>query len=659
MANVPRVATTFTNWINVVDYGAKGDGKIAYNASISSGALSTLNLSSVSTTNPQVFAPEDVGKPIWIAHATSPLIDVNNAFTTTIATFVNPTQVTLTAAAPSGLAGTGIWTMWGTDDTAAIQAAVVDARGTDAYGAGVGLLFDNHGGRGAVYCLTDTIDFGAFSSAIIRAEAGEGVNGDIAGDGFAYQTVSLRWLGSLEASKSVSSITLSGSIATVTTTAAHNLSTGMFITVTGATSGTYNGTFPITVTGSTTFTYAVRYLETAASPAAGTITVIRERPVFFFRDESGALRIENLGFYGGDKALLFRAIGPFASGQGASLNKVMVRNCEFEAQRSAAIFIGRDFGDIADNDMGLYTVTRCTFDPACGNGVQANIAANGYGLNINDSNFYNLMQLGARPILIKNWNHIAIRDVMAAVGDSDYNSEYMIEVQGGVGGALNIDGVYTEGQLAIKANTANSVVMGGATIQNVYVNTSAVTLSATPAIDITGTAVFINVGVSSFKAGTPQARKIRTSGGSVAIGATPPQTDQYLGQVVLLGPITGSTGYQMSISNNTNLDATRVTTTGSAHLIGLDTLDRVLVAGSGDPVVTGAGKWTMGGALDVAGGVTIYGVTPTAPSGAISLGTTTATSATSGSASTLPGTPAGYLVLNRAGSTIKIPYYNA
>lgn len=66
----------------------------------------------------------------------------------------------------------------------------------------------------------------------------------------------------------VTSITSSGTTATVTTRFAHNLSTGCRVTVTGCDQGPYNGTFQVATTPSaTTFTYTMA--GTAVSPATG------------------------------------------------------------------------------------------------------------------------------------------------------------------------------------------------------------------------------------------------------------------------------------------------------------------------------------------------------------------------------------------------------
>lgn len=70
---------------------------------------------------------------------------------------------------------------------------------------------------------------------------------------------------------SVVSITRVGSVATVTTAAAHGLSTGNKVEIKGADQNEYNRIKTITVTGTTTFTYVVEGVPT--TPATGTITV--------------------------------------------------------------------------------------------------------------------------------------------------------------------------------------------------------------------------------------------------------------------------------------------------------------------------------------------------------------------------------------------------
>ena len=68
--------------------------------------------------------------------------------------------------------------------------------------------------------------------------------------------------------QTISTITNSTTTATLTTAANHNLTTGVFVTVSGATPSAYNGTFSITVTSDTTFTY------TMLTDPAGSATVV-------------------------------------------------------------------------------------------------------------------------------------------------------------------------------------------------------------------------------------------------------------------------------------------------------------------------------------------------------------------------------------------------
>lgn len=72
-------------------------------------------------------------------------------------------------------------------------------------------------------------------------------------------------------SQSVSSITRSGTTATVTTSSNHGYSSGDLVHIDGANEDDYNGEFEITVTGDDTFTYEVT--GSPSSPASGTITV--------------------------------------------------------------------------------------------------------------------------------------------------------------------------------------------------------------------------------------------------------------------------------------------------------------------------------------------------------------------------------------------------
>jgi hypothetical protein len=68
--------------------------------------------------------------------------------------------------------------------------------------------------------------------------------------------------------QTISSITNVTTTATLTTAANHNLTTGAFVTVSGATPAAYNGTFSITVVDAVSFTY------TMLTDPAGSATVV-------------------------------------------------------------------------------------------------------------------------------------------------------------------------------------------------------------------------------------------------------------------------------------------------------------------------------------------------------------------------------------------------
>ena len=76
---------------------------------------------------------------------------------------------------------------------------------------------------------------------------------------------------------SVSSITRSGTTATVTTGAAHGLATGDYVRIAGAVETDYYGTFAVTITNASVFTVTVS--GSPDTPATGTITSTLLLPV--------------------------------------------------------------------------------------------------------------------------------------------------------------------------------------------------------------------------------------------------------------------------------------------------------------------------------------------------------------------------------------------
>lgn len=100
-------------WIfSVRSRGAKGDGKTVIDGAITSGAA-TLTSATAS------FTMADVGKVILVKGAAATGV---TSLITTIQAFTNSTTVTLAANASTTVSGATV--MWGTDDTAAFQAAI-------------------------------------------------------------------------------------------------------------------------------------------------------------------------------------------------------------------------------------------------------------------------------------------------------------------------------------------------------------------------------------------------------------------------------------------------------------------------------------------------------------------------------------------------------
>jgi hypothetical protein len=74
--------------------------------------------------------------------------------------------------------------------------------------------------------------------------------------------------------QTISSITRSGTTATLTTSSAHGLVTGNRVTITGATANDYNGTYVITYVSPTVFTYVMATTPAANATVVGTYTTI-------------------------------------------------------------------------------------------------------------------------------------------------------------------------------------------------------------------------------------------------------------------------------------------------------------------------------------------------------------------------------------------------
>jgi len=73
--------------------------------------------------------------------------------------------------------------------------------------------------------------------------------------------------------QTISSITRVTTTATLTTASAHNLTTGTFVTVSGAVPVEYNGTFSITVVNATSFTYTMLTTPSGSASTVGSYLV--------------------------------------------------------------------------------------------------------------------------------------------------------------------------------------------------------------------------------------------------------------------------------------------------------------------------------------------------------------------------------------------------
>ena len=119
----------------------------------------------------------------------------------------------------------------------------------------------------------NTFKLSLHTSALTPNDAGNEVYADLTnevanGNGYATGGIALTGVTlSLIAAQTINSISFSGQTATATTAAAHGLSSGMVIPITGATDPLYNGNFKITVTSATTFNYTMT--GTPAANAAG------------------------------------------------------------------------------------------------------------------------------------------------------------------------------------------------------------------------------------------------------------------------------------------------------------------------------------------------------------------------------------------------------
>lgn len=108
----------------------------------------------------------------------------------------------------------------------------------------------------------------------------------VLGDILTRRNLTSNWVNT----KSISNVARTSNIATITTSAAHNFSTGDTAVVTAVTNTSLNGTVTITVTGLTTFTYANSGSNIISIADTGTVVVnnIQRNPNQFFYSEEVA-----------------------------------------------------------------------------------------------------------------------------------------------------------------------------------------------------------------------------------------------------------------------------------------------------------------------------------------------------------------------------------
>lgn len=113
-----QIAGLSLGFFNVKQYGAKGNGRVV-NDGVAIGSSTTI------TSATAAFTSADVGKAICIAGSGNPGgVNTTNPLITTVATYVNATTITVALAANSAGGGSAKEIVIGTDDTAAIQAAI-------------------------------------------------------------------------------------------------------------------------------------------------------------------------------------------------------------------------------------------------------------------------------------------------------------------------------------------------------------------------------------------------------------------------------------------------------------------------------------------------------------------------------------------------------
>jgi hypothetical protein len=151
---------------DVSAYGAVGDLNCVVDGA--------MNLSAVLTSAAGKFVPGDVGKAIAVKGA---LTSGVTTLVTTVASYQSATQVTLSAAA-TVTSGTGLQVVWGTDDTAHIQAAINAAQAfTSPFGVATQVLLNRAPG-GFGYMIAGPLLFTDGVNSVYNSQLTIGVRSD-------------------------------------------------------------------------------------------------------------------------------------------------------------------------------------------------------------------------------------------------------------------------------------------------------------------------------------------------------------------------------------------------------------------------------------------------------------------------------------------------
>lgn len=209
--------------------------------------------------------------------------------------------------------------------------------------------------------------------------------------------------------KTISSITYSGTVATLTTAVAHGLETGAYVSISGTTPAEYSGVFKITVTSATTFTYVLLTEPAGNATVVGTYLNQQTTPVNTLMNYT-----ENVGYK------LFAAAG--------------TKIYESKANPAVEVFSGISSDKLQSVNM---TNTAGHFLVAC-NGIDPVMIYDGshwfyVATTTTAQTISTITHVGAVATLTTSTAHGLItgnRVTISGATSSEYNGTYVITVTG-------------------------------------------------------------------------------------------------------------------------------------------------------------------------------------------------------------------------------------